>query len=112
MAASNSNFKMTTDGDAATYAEINDVSREAFEMVDNKCYSNVQTTSTGGIERGGNVRSSTRKSWLVSVIAAAILLMLIFIVFVMSVIALSNTNSSDIAVLQKELSMFQQNLSH
>ena len=102
---------MTTDGDAATYAEINDVSREAFEMVDNKCYSNVQTTSSGGIERGGNVRSSTRKSWLVMVIAAAILLMLIFIVFVMSVIALSTT-SSDVAALQKELSMFQQNLSH
>ena len=56
-AASSSNFKMTTDGDAATYAEINDVSREAFEMVDNKCYSTVQTTSSGGIERGGNVRS-------------------------------------------------------
>ena len=33
---------MTTDDDAATYAEINDVSREAFEMVDNKCYSNVR----------------------------------------------------------------------
>ena len=95
-----SNFKMTADGDAATYAEINDVSREAFEMVDNKCYSNVQTTSTGGIERGGNVRSSTRKSWLVSVIAAAILLMLIFIVFTMSVVALSAT-SSNVAALQE-----------
>ena len=111
-AASSSNFKMTTEGDAATYAEINDVSREAFEIVDNKCYSTVQTTSTGGIERGGNVRSSTRKSWLVSVIAAAILLILIFIVFMMSIIALSTTNSSDVAALQKELSMFQQNLSY
>ena len=56
--------------------------------------------STGGIERGGNVRSSTRKSWLVMVIAAAILLMLIFIVFTMSVIALSTT-SSNVAALQE-----------
>ena len=71
-----------------------------FEMVDNKCYSNVQTTSSGGIERGGNVRSSTWKSWLVLVIAAAILLMLIFIVFVMSIIALSTT-SSNVAALQE-----------
>ena len=100
VAASSRNFIMTTDGDAATYAEINDVSRQAFEMVDNKCYSNVQTTSSGGIERGGNVRSSTWKSWLVLVIAAAILLMLIFIVFVMSVIALSTT-SSNVAALQE-----------
>ena len=37
---------MTSGGDAATYAEINSVSRETFKMVGNECYVNAQVTST------------------------------------------------------------------
>ena len=39
-------FTMTSDADAATYAEINVVSRETFKMVGNECYANAQATST------------------------------------------------------------------
>ena len=39
-------FTMTSDADAATYAEITVVSRETFKMVGNECYANAQVTLT------------------------------------------------------------------
>ena len=35
-------FTMTSDADAATYAEITVVSRETFKMVGNECYANAR----------------------------------------------------------------------
>ena len=42
-------FKMTSEGEfASTYAEINNVSSEGFEIVINKCYSSASNTSSKG----------------------------------------------------------------
>ena len=124
---------MSGEDEAATYAEIKDVSTEAFEMDINKCYSNIKISSSKS-KSDGNESSSNGIRYLI--VGSVLLFIFIFVATIACVIyALveisklksgvgvdlstlqQNQNSCciesdvDIATLQQQLSTFQQNVS-
>ena len=129
---------MTSEGEfASTYAEVDNVSSEGFEMDINKCYSSASNTSSKGKSNVSgeafemdvnkcysNVRSTSSKtksdgkkssSNRVGYFIAGSVLLLVIILVALSacvIYALLEISSlkSDVA-LQEQLSIFQQNLS-
>ena len=134
-------FKMTSEGEfASTYAEINNVSSEGFEIVINKCYSSASNTSSKGKSNVSgeafemdvnkcysNVRSTSSKrksdgkesssNRVGYFIAGSVLLLVIILValsacVIYALVEISKLKSDDdLAALQEQLSMFQQNVS-
>ena len=69
---------MTTDGDAATYAEIKTVSCEAFKMDTNICYSNAYTSSNKeNDEKRSSSKKQTRFSVAISVCVTVMMMVLV-----------------------------------
>ena len=97
---------MTTDGDDATYAEINDVSRETFKMNDNSCYSDVKSSN--------EKRSSLKKKniFFVAIPVFAVVAMMVLVatcaIFAMIQVAalqqITSDNSDRLMVLRQNFS--------
>ena len=110
--------RMTTDGDVAIYAEINRGTSESFQMDINTCYSNNRgTSSKSKAQSNGKESSSTLVRYF---ILASVLIILVLaatcacVIFVLVEISKLNSccvkSDVDIASLQEQLSMFQQNV--
>ena len=126
---------MSGEDEAATYAEIKDVSSEAFEMDVNKCYSNITSTLSKS-KSDGKENSSKQMRYFIIVSVLILVIMLVLaaasVCVIYALVEISklksrvgdglsilqqNQNSCciksdvDIASLQEQLSMFQQNVS-
>ena len=115
-------FTMTSDADAATYAEITVVSRETFKMVGNECYANAQVTSTTSESKinaelvtttkdGENAPTRPFKYRIIFCLAVTVTGVLILAISAVVLIIVALGLKSDIASLQREWSTFQQNIS-
>ena len=110
--------RMITDGDVAIYAEINHGTSESFQMDINTCYSNNRgTSSKSKTQSNGKESSSTLVRYF---ILASVLIILVLAAtcacVIVALVEISKLKSScvksdvDIAALQEQLSMFQQNV--
>ena len=115
-------FTMTSDANAATYAEITVVSRETFKMVGNECYANAQVTSTTSeseinaelvttTKDGENAPTWPFKYRIIFCLAVTVTGVLILAISAAVLIFVALGLKSNIASLQREWSTFQQNIS-
>ena len=124
---------MSGEDEAATYAEIKDVSTEAFEMDVNKCYSNITSTlPKSKSDRKESFSNGVRYITVGSVLVLVTILVAITVCVVYALVEISklksrvgndlstfqeNQNSCCVksavntAALQEQLSMLQQNMS-
>ena len=91
--------EMSTDGDD-TYAEVSDVSREAFQMDINKCYSNVKMSSNNDKERKQN---SSKKQEIFS--SAILVFVVVMMMVLVATCVCAITALIQIAALQRKVSV-------
>ena len=110
--------RMTTDGDVAIYAEINRGTSETFQMDINTCYSNIRgTSSKSKTQSNGKESSSTLVRYfilasvlIIFVLAATCACVSFALVEFSKLKSCCIKSDVDIAALQEQLSMFQQNV--
>ena len=123
---------MSGEDEAATYAEINDVSGKAFQMDVNKCYSNVTNTLSKSKSDGKENSLKQVRYFIILILVVILVLAATSVCVIFALVEISKLKSRvgdglstlqhsqnscciksdvDIASLQEQLSMFQQNVS-
>ena len=93
---------MDTDGNGATYAEIQDVTQESFKMDENKCYSRSKVKTSPTSKDSGKGKMSKKERLSLAYFNLVFIVVITLVLAVISVCAI--TALVQIAALQQNVS--------